>query len=823
MADNNNPNLISKHFSPGEEKRFSTISSSSVFTFGDFKVTTPVWEDTVNIDNKNIQFDSFSTLESLDSVKIEFTPTTFVNENELHLPKSDPKSYAYFSSFYSEVAGAINTIIKKTPYAICVSGNSTILNYSENHNHQNNIVTATFTTPISSFINQGEISINSASTIENKSLIENYSDFSIQLSGNSSILSINNLQLIDISGIKFLTIEVTGSLNITGSSSNNTFYIRPTKEVMLSYKSKLSLLETQLLYDGVFLVPDTEYDDQTDIEVLINWPRSIDGFNPDTIGQDFENYKTNILKISEKIDEAKTNIFLKTVIPENFLENDSDGEIYRTIIQTYAHEFDNIKKYIDAIAYAHTINYNNEGNLPNKFLTKFSDLIGFDINQSYDNVSIFDYLSSENSSNNSYSAFNLEIWRRILINIRWVYQKKGTRDAVSFFFKLLGAPEQIVNFNEFVYEVNQVVSNVVQSQTNPDIVKITTVPFLFQTDILNLNSSPTSDYNYGRINENGYINYDASLYEFQEGGPGRGNGNNYINQWSEDFKLTKKIDNKKVHTASAQYFGTQNLMNTKEIDLEFSPSKAVEHSIYDYFKHKCACWSINSDCNKTIPDEYIIPDCKKVTPDNISAMTFSQYVDFVTANNINPRDRKTVVFGRNSSSYPELKRIYLNYMMNSEPESSRLTIRKLEDYLNLLEVQLDKYMLQVIPETTIIGAQATTYKNNAFNRQKFVYKEGVNKGSEFKTKQIPLLENEINIVTIHASLASTTKGNVNLITSSSNLGNDINNTMQPLNLTNRVNDNQINDNLNLSSLSSTVFVSKTSKRIITSKLTKRSL
>jgi hypothetical protein len=42
----------------------------------------------------------------------------------------------------------------------------------------------------------------------------------------------------------------------------------------------------------------------------------------------------------------------------------------------------------------------------------------------------------------------LEIWRRILININWLYKKKGTRDAIQFIFKLLGAPECLLRFDE---------------------------------------------------------------------------------------------------------------------------------------------------------------------------------------------------------------------------------------------------------------------------------------------------------------------------------------------------------------------------------------
>jgi hypothetical protein len=45
-----------------------------------------------------------------------------------------------------------------------------------------------------------------------------------------------------------------------------------------------------------------------------------------------------------------------------------------------------------------------------------------------------------------------------------------------------------------------------------------------------------------------------------------------------------------------------------------------------------------------------------------------------------------------------------------------------------------------LPSTTIVESRGTTIRNTVFNRQKFVYKEGVDKGSEFKVNLPPNFE-----------------------------------------------------------------------------------
>jgi hypothetical protein len=317
-----------------------------------------------------------------------------------------------------------------------------------------------------------------------------YSEFCIQLSAATATSAITyQIKSYSLSGT-YLQFEIYGFLenNIFVSTYTDALYIRPTKERVYNYNKSISDLERQLLNDGIFLIPaiDTIADDSFEQKFI--WPRTIDGFAPDTYGDDFETYKESLLLAAEKVDEEKTDIFIKTVIPENYLELDSDGQIYRTIIQSYAYEFDKLKCYIDAMAYAHSIDYNTEETVPKKFLTKLSSLLGWKLADGFSELDLFDYLTSDvDQKTNSYSYFNVEIWKRILVNLVWLYKKKGTRDAITFIFKLLGAPDCLINFNEFVYDITIKTPNLTQ-----------------------------------KVDSDGYINYNSSIYVFQQGGEGRG-------------------------------------------------------------------------------------------------------------------------------------------------------------------------------------------------------------------------------------------------------------------------------------------------------------
>lgn len=720
----NTANTLSVNASPGEDKRFPNTSIDAIFSFGDFKIHRDLTPNILSAETGGISFSNYSTLSSLSAGTDIFDAHKVINihENELNLKKDDPNSYVYYGSFYTKVAAAINNIIQNWPYAILAyhyGTGSTILNYTNNYDQS-----SSFSIPISAITNQGELiyasgytSSVSAETVLN--LFTDWEQFEIQLSGGSvqtattyTILSYNHDT---VNGE--MDFRIQGNL-FTGNTSATTvpIYIRPTQQRFFQYKRTISDLEYQILFEEKFLVPNP--DDDTFSRQTFSWPKSIDGFNPDTYGVLYDSYIETLLRSCSAVDEVKTNWMVRTMIPENYLELDSDGQAYRKLVSVYAEEFDKIKKYVDNLAYSHSVTYDNEESVPDKFLYRLSRLLGWEPINEFNDVDIFQYLAQEDSLQYTRNDYNVDLWKKILISINWLYKKKGTRDALQFIFKLMGAPDCLINFNEFVYKINQSITGTTASTVSE------------------------------KINDTGYIDFTNSDYIFQEGGEGRGNGDAFINQWRPEFDPLRQADNRKVQTGDTEFFGTANLVNTKEVEIELSPAAAIECDVKSWY-----------GLNYTD----ILSADLEILPSAITAMTISQWMDYIYANSSSPTNRKVEGWTHHNFYYRNLKNIYLTYYAWSftNQVSNQLNFRKLESFLTLIQRNFGAYIDRLLPATTIIDRDGTTYRNTIFNRQKFVYPPGINSGSEFQIAVPPSPDLEINTCVVSATINDFIHPNVN--------------------------------------------------------------
>ena len=725
---------------PGQDQRFPITSSESVFTFGDFRIDRGNIYDNAQISTSAVSFSNFSTLGSFSATTTQDAVTFGTSGNELNPDVTNPNAYSYFGSFYTKISRSINTLIETFPYAILDNTNgisNTIFNYTNDVHSQ----TSNFRVPTSGLTNQGNIIYVSGVTDNSVStLYKDYSLYGIQFSGTANTHTYNILDYKFTTGTTgYLEFTVQG-LMFSGVTPTSTLpiYIRPTTNRYSQYQRNISNLEYQLAFDGTFKVPDNDNDSVFVYEKFI-WPRIIDGFNIDTYGSDFEAYKDSILKSATRTDETKTSWMVRTMIPEQFIELDTDTQIYQKLTSVYAEEFDNIKAYIDNLAFMHTVEYDRLEGIPDKFMFKLSRLLSFDYHDAFSDVDLFEYFLIEDADEKTLQDYNLELWRKMLKNIVWLYKKKGTRDALMFIFKIMGAPDCLVNLSEFVYTLNK-----------------TQVHDEGPVDLNNASPIPSST-SY-KVDTDGYVNYNNSNFVFQEGGTDRGNGQNYINQWTPEFHPLKTVDNVKIRTGDTE-FGTRDIMNTKEAQVALDPASAIECDVFEWYQLGFNVWNWGSTgmtispfaplgfSGMTVPFEWT-PDPKdifKIIPLNISAMTVSQWLDYIYMSNVNPRNRKTISsYSNHMGEYISLKKIYMCYMLwTNNQESNRLTFGHMERLLELLERNFFKYMNDFIPATTILEGSGVVYRNTIFQRQKFVYPAGINDGSEFKKALPPEIDDVV--------------------------------------------------------------------------------
>jgi len=794
-------NTLSVRSLPGQDKLYQSTNTESIFSFGDFRITRELNSNFVFEDAQSLSFDRFQNLTSLTSSDFNAGEAIGLTENDLNLDLTDPNSYAYFSSYYSKIANTINKIIENFPYAILVYNNGIgETNYTTFFNYQLNYTDITLIS--SAFTNQGNIIYTSGNSINALSsntltLYDNFDQFELQLSSTTlnttPSYSIKSYSYSGFADHYHLNFRVNGLLT---ANTTDAIYIRPSKKRYFQYKRSLGNLEYQLLEVGKFQVPNPDNDIFYD--KVITWPRSIDGFAPDSYGTNFDNYLDEILRHATLTDQIKTNWLVRAIVPENYLELDSDGSIYRKLLQTYGEEFDNIKEYIDNLAFSHSINYTESETVSNKFLGRLTELLGWKQPINFTDSDFFQFLGQEDDNNKTLEDYNLDLWRRILTNINWLYKRKGTREAIMFIFKVIGAPNCLVNFNEFVYEIQKNANIQLSDQF---------VGGLDTNDIIYV------PYPLGKVNENGYINFQESDYIFQEGGKGRGNGQIYIDQWTPEFDPKKTVDNIKVYTGSTEFFGTQNIVNSKEISIGLDPASAIECDAFDWYK---LGFFVTGNTTANLDPDYKIPDSdvELIAPtgatNSITAMTISQWLSMVYNNVLDVRTRKTSPEPHHNYFYPDLRKIYLTYYFWNETGeiSNRVNFVKLEQFLRFIESKLFTYIEQALPATTIFQGVSTIYRNTVFNRQKFVYKKGINDGSEFQIKVPDQFYNLINAAVVTSKVNDILKGNIIGAFVSSKL-NDINYlNVAPVQVSGTLN-NPLPLNINAVSVTSNLFSANT--------------
>jgi hypothetical protein len=132
------------------------------------------------------------------------------------------------------------------------------------------------------------------------------------------------------------------------------------------------------------------------------------------------------------------------------------------ILQIYGRSFDETRKYITALSYMTSVNYNVGNDIPSQLLKNLAQTLGWKTNISP--ITTTNFLDSVfGGTNNSGSAYsgvsvrptpdelNHQFFRNLILNTAYLFKSKGTRRAIENLLKLIGAPEALVDFSEYVY------------------------------------------------------------------------------------------------------------------------------------------------------------------------------------------------------------------------------------------------------------------------------------------------------------------------------------------------------------------------------------
>jgi hypothetical protein len=705
---------------------FNSPFSSTVFDLGTFKVTTNISRDfndsryKLSISNDNNNFVSLSDLNIQDISKVKniniFNQKIIINNDKTKL-----SNYSYFSSLHESFRTAINNCIIKFPGSLYVNNifEDVVINNIFDIEYDSNKNITSFRIPSYYITNNFDVNLytNISNISDDRDITVNFKNYEILLNNKTyQVNSFTGISNNNQGGYVKLSIDgnifnspnyKTTSLSFHIKLIDSKFY-EIYNRVFSSLEKNLLSLDTSPKFLSTFEVPIFNIDIQ-DYDFILKdfiWSTS-DGYNIDVSGVKFKDYTNNLLEIGKLYDDLKSNIILRLLVPENILVFDTtENSVIKKLLNTYGKLVDDVKIFIDSLSYIRNVSYDKIDNIPDLLVKNLATELGWEYQSILDDDTImnnlFDFDLNDKTQKTT-NEINIEFWRRLIINTNWFLKYKGTSNVIKGLFNFIGAPEALLQLNEYVYLTDKLVNinDLTDQQIAPfgdSIIDDENYP-LFPTD--------TQDFYFQQYD---YINNE--LY--------------YENHKNIGFKINKTVDNKKswVYNLSSVTFSSLTLntsynkesravINTKEVDMFYNVSNLIENDVYKSYS---------------------------------TGITFIDYIKNTLNKNISVKNRK-VIYSETGEHYPTLYKIYEDYL--NDDNTNKYNYENILSFINKINVKWENLITKFVSPTTIFN-KGTIIKNTIFTQQKFQYKHGIDDGSEFLNNQPIETSDSINLVTIES-------------------------------------------------------------------------
>ena len=315
------------------------------------------------------------------------------------------------------------------------------------------------------------LSIREVTVSPYRNLYNTYLDYCVAINDNIyNIVSFNPSENLSTGYIEFY---VSGApFGTTATTSFEQYQIRPNDFVVdrifaEDFDEVQKFLLNRLVrpeYTAVFQVPQQNEDGQyyTNYQ-QVTWPKE-GPWNLDIRSFLFDNYLTQLEEIAVNLDSFKTNLISRFLVTDSLKEFDTIGQKVEKIFQIYGRSFDQIKQFIDALAYMNSVSYNPSNDIPSQLLVNLAQTLGWSSN--FSPITNEDFLSSVfgNTATPTYPGYaraltptelNYAFYRNLILNASYLFKSKGTRRSVEFMLRLIGAPESLIEFNEHIYLADQ--------------------------------------------------------------------------------------------------------------------------------------------------------------------------------------------------------------------------------------------------------------------------------------------------------------------------------------------------------------------------------
>ena len=537
-------------------------------TQGNFEFSTSVTEKT----NRTFTTGVFSNpinLEGLGVNSVAQSKAIFENNFKVY-PNFDVSQVTNFTSYGSmvkRISTSVETIISQFPAALEVTlmdenyltgATATNIIYNQilnettielNVSRIRNPFDVDFTVNATRNLELREVQVS-----ELRNMTTQYSKYSLYNNGNGYDVIFINPTTSLTSGV--LKIYLKGDVFSGKTETYDDLVIRPNDyEVNKVFNEKFDEVQRFLLnrnavpiYTSTFKVPRDNDDGTFYIEnKKITWPL-YGNWNLDILTNSFTSYLTTLNNVSVSFDGYQTNLVSRFLTTDSIKEFDTSDQKIEKVLQIYGRSFDETKKFINSLAYMNSVNYNTGNDIPSQLLKNLSQTLGWTTNMSP--ISNDDFLGSvfgqKNVDKSLYSGvgqaqtpdeLNYQYYKNLILNSAYLFKSKGTRKSIETLMSLIGAPEALVEFNEYVYLADQKInmsdfdiqyanisggtySRRIPTLENGNVFRIQGSGYTGFTTITSLESVVLTSNNYP-VNSEGYpsspVNSDSYYYQMGSG------------------------------------------------------------------------------------------------------------------------------------------------------------------------------------------------------------------------------------------------------------------------------------------------------------------
>jgi len=402
--------------------------------------------------------------------------------------KSQVVNFTLYGSVQKRFSTSISKIINFFPAAIEV--NKIFYNYSTGHTAYDIVYdalenTTTFKVDVSRVKNPFGVDYTTSSSINinNKKievskirdLTNNFTKYAVYTDNLENEYIILDFDPCENQYFGFIQIEVDGNIFSGQTQTEDTFVIKPNRaETNREFKYNFDEVEdfflnrdTNPIYTSVFqVIKEGESGKLYKSNEKVKWP--LDGlWNLDIRSEKFDRYLDKINKISVDLDEFRTNLISRFLTAGTLKDFDTQEKKFESILQIYGRNFDEIKKYIDALSHINSVNYTVKDDIPSELLKDLSNTIGWErnISPNKDNQGLTSIFNIQGKSKypgredvKSPNELNYQYYRNLILNTAYLFKSKGTLRAIKSLLNLIGAPQSLIDINESIYIADNLIN-----------------------------------------------------------------------------------------------------------------------------------------------------------------------------------------------------------------------------------------------------------------------------------------------------------------------------------------------------------------------------